>query len=538
MKLIQTLYFPPEIDPFLSSMGWCRPEFNLMSWALSCLQLQKMHGNIEIYTNNAGAKLLVEDLNLPYTSIHLDLNTYSTPDSRLWALPKIYTYSLQKDPFIHIDGDVFLFEPLSARILTGDLVAQNIEVETEYYAQTKHILSEHLEYFPKYVHQDIISESPLYAVNAGILGGNDIDFFKHYTAEALKYVNKNTECYKLIDANRFNVFFEQHLFYAMASKFEKKISCIYDNIYTDKGYSLIGNIYDAPHKSNYIHLLGHFKKDLLTCMNMARKLQSMYPEVYEQILKLFYIRKLKVFSDSYPSINANAELQWLTPSLQSSDMYLKTVEKPVLNLDVIFSNIQSTLNRFSFPIEKDTTESVQEDYRKFTQALENWASPYKNIPSKKFNDIEARIPEMLDYLYLNIDKVDEIFIQRNSSNATIESSYNWAGFFNCSFRVGIEYYENLDLLKKSDFQNLVVLDSVLGPILYDIDTVENLLLKHLRVKSSIRSTIKHMESFFDDNVINDHYSIFTQYIESIIFKLITIGAISICLPVIGEKKPL
>lgn len=46
---------------------------------------------------------------------------------------KYLAYSNQKEPFIHIDGDVFIWKPFSKEIETADLIAQNKEVGTKYY---------------------------------------------------------------------------------------------------------------------------------------------------------------------------------------------------------------------------------------------------------------------------------------------------------------------------------------------------------------------------------------------------------------------
>jgi hypothetical protein len=45
MNFIQTLQIGAGKDPFRDSFGWIAPEYHLMSWALSCLQLHKLYGN-------------------------------------------------------------------------------------------------------------------------------------------------------------------------------------------------------------------------------------------------------------------------------------------------------------------------------------------------------------------------------------------------------------------------------------------------------------------------------------------------------------
>lgn len=82
MKIIQTFWTAGQ-DPLKHSFGWTHPEYNLMSWALS----------------------------------------------------KIKTYSLQPDPFLHIDGDIYVLNRIPEVIAESQLVAQNREIGTGYYRQ-------------------------------------------------------------------------------------------------------------------------------------------------------------------------------------------------------------------------------------------------------------------------------------------------------------------------------------------------------------------------------------------------------------------
>lgn len=42
MNFLQTLYINKTSNPFQNSFGWAAPEYHLMSWALSSLQLKKI----------------------------------------------------------------------------------------------------------------------------------------------------------------------------------------------------------------------------------------------------------------------------------------------------------------------------------------------------------------------------------------------------------------------------------------------------------------------------------------------------------------
>jgi hypothetical protein len=59
-----------------------------------------------------------------------ELNNY---DDNLWALAKIKSYSLMNEPFLHIDGDVFIFEPFNKNLMKTSIITQNIETTSDYY---------------------------------------------------------------------------------------------------------------------------------------------------------------------------------------------------------------------------------------------------------------------------------------------------------------------------------------------------------------------------------------------------------------------
>ncbi len=217
MHIVQTLSITPTIDPCLFSFGWLTPEHHLMSWCFSCLQLKKLGYKPHIFCNNEAAQLLIHDLALPYSEVIISHNDYYIPDKRLWALSKIHTYSLQTVPFLHIDGDVFLFERFPEKLLQSEVIAQNMEEATAFYTGAQEGYMKYFSYFPPEVKADFFSGQPIKAVNAGILGGTNATFFQEYAHEAIAYVKRNERHLSDVAIDQFNVFFEQHLCYSMAT---------------------------------------------------------------------------------------------------------------------------------------------------------------------------------------------------------------------------------------------------------------------------------------------------------------------------------
>ncbi|WP_218332193.1 DUF6734 family protein, partial [Hydrotalea lipotrueae] len=74
----------------------------------------------------------------------------------------------------------------------------------------------------------------------------------------------------------------------MAKEKKKKISYLFNEKINDNEYQKIGNIHEVPCHQNYIHLLGHFKRDEKTCLSMTLKLQELYPDYFCKIIKYFH----------------------------------------------------------------------------------------------------------------------------------------------------------------------------------------------------------------------------------------------------------
>ena len=139
MKIVQTFWSGNRsVNDYLQNKaGWLSPEYHWMAWALSVLQLKKFYPAVELVTDELGKYILIDLLQLPYTSVRTDLETALRPYPHdLWAMAKIYAYSIQEAPFLHVDGDVFIWKLFDDHLLEADLVAQNLEVVFSIYQDT------------------------------------------------------------------------------------------------------------------------------------------------------------------------------------------------------------------------------------------------------------------------------------------------------------------------------------------------------------------------------------------------------------------
>ena len=109
MSIVQT-FWSSYSDPTMNCCGWKSPEYNLMSWALSCCSLREHYDQVELYTDQRGYDVLIEKLHLPYTAVHVVYDDHLCLPQH-WAYAKIKTYSMQTEPFLHVDGDVYISKP-------------------------------------------------------------------------------------------------------------------------------------------------------------------------------------------------------------------------------------------------------------------------------------------------------------------------------------------------------------------------------------------------------------------------------------------
>ena len=299
MNIIQSSWACNQQDLLTANSGWLAPEYNLMSWTLSCLQLKQFYPDVVLYSDSVSAKMLIDTLQLPYTEVVCNLDVLNKYHPQLWALPKIYTYSQQETPFLHVDGDVFIWEKFDDNLLNGSLIAQNVESATDYYGKIMQSLEVSLSYFPEEILNDRKSKSPIRAYNAGIFGGNDITFFKEYTVKAFEFVDKNIPNLSKINVTNFNIFFEQYLFYCLAKNKQQNVNVLFPEIIGDNQYKGFGDFARVPYEKQYLHLLGTYKKREFVCTQMADRLRQDYPIYYYRIIELFKKNKIPLLKNYY-----------------------------------------------------------------------------------------------------------------------------------------------------------------------------------------------------------------------------------------------
>ena len=108
----------------------------------------------------------------------------------MWALAKIKAYQSIKEPFIHVDGDVFIWTKIDESLRDHELIVRNEETTTDYYGKMWRDIRHAISYMPEEMKRyDLHIDNKAY--NMGIFGGTDIDFIQRYTYKAFDFVDKN-----------------------------------------------------------------------------------------------------------------------------------------------------------------------------------------------------------------------------------------------------------------------------------------------------------------------------------------------------------
>ena len=300
MKVIQSFWSKPllitneEVHLNRSKGGWLNYRYCLMSMAYNCLTFSKFYPNLELYTDSEGIKLFKDIMKLPYHKYYTDLDDIANVDESLWAYGKILAYSAQKEPFLHVDNDIFIWSEFPDRVTKADVVCQSLEIIKDYSLIDYEIALDYIrEYIPE-APKIILNSCCEKAANMGIFGGNNIDFIQQYCKEANSLFDKLYDGI-LNSGNRkgiFNMIYEQLLLTELAKGKHQEVSYLITKCDLNElvKYSTIET---AQYESKYTHCLGRLKKYSYICEQIEYRLKYEYPSYYYRILTYLDEQKME-----------------------------------------------------------------------------------------------------------------------------------------------------------------------------------------------------------------------------------------------------
>jgi hypothetical protein len=533
MKIIQSLWSKPLKEKITEEnyAGWPSKTYYLMSWALSCLQLKKYYSDVHLYTDKAGYQLLIEEIGIPYDKVFISLNEIDHYDTDLWALGKIYTYQLQKEPFLHIDGDIYLYEQLPERLSRAALAGQNIESANPHYKITLEKILYNFEYVPEFIKQlRFESLENTHAVNAGILGGQDILFFQKYTREVFEFIDKNKSEIKKANLRNFNMFFEQLFFYYLAKNGNKKISSYYENfLYGDTFPPGLYSLDRVPYEEKYIHILSNYKTLQKCCDLMANQLLINYPDFYFRIKDLTKKNPARTFSfDVFD--NRHEQMLHCLNTLHHPHSLTKYNPDNHTPLDIapFFSNTIMVLEKVinGDPVKISTS---CKDLLTFTNFIE--AITHSNENTTMLHKIFFAEKEIYEYSLRRTHDPKEIQSRYLMSAIMVKHLYDHPGK---NLKIGLHADHTIISsfalsqkatgyeMKETTIALIPQLESVV-PASFLIDEYDEILLEILKFPKTLNETMSEMmelvESYEDNKVLKE----FQQLCVNKIYNLISQG---------------
>ncbi|WP_413667664.1 DUF6734 family protein [Mucilaginibacter sp. Mucisp86] len=344
MKHIQSYWSLPCIKTYENDYsrfrgGWVTEKHHAISCAMSLMLLQKYNAGtpVTLYTDNQGFDWLINKLSLPYDDVKVELDCINHIDPMLWSMGKIYTYSRQTEPFLHIDNDVFMWERFNSELLAKPLIFQNFEVNHGIYQQLHEEAISKNFVIPCQFTDAMNKNTELTAINAGIIGGYDIDFYKNYCALAFEFVKQNEHNILNSDLKgAYNLYFEQ-LFYA------KLLFMKYGDAQTAAGTLLsenAGHMYNltsfglVPQVQKYIHMIGQAKSHIKLALHMEERFSFEFPRFYKHISNIYKNQKIYSATPSIPTdwqaSSADSRFGYCESYIRKLNHHIKDVNEDVI----------------------------------------------------------------------------------------------------------------------------------------------------------------------------------------------------------------
>jgi len=280
---------------------WQSERHHWLSWVLSVETTRSHYPETVLFTDEEGARLLVDALGLAFSRVSTGLSRFEDLDPSLWALPKIHSYRQQTEPFLHLDSDVFLWKRLPARLERADVIAQNPE---EFMVGESHYRPDAFDPAGEgsgdlWVPAEWAwfyggGRNPQRGDACGIFGGNRVEFVRYYAELAEKFVEHPANHRLLLRlAREFGAsnacgLFEEYLLSACIEFHKAHAGSPYAGIGIEYLFSSMAEAFDQERAAGagYTHLIGSAKCNTALCERLDQRVMRDHPEYYERCLRL------------------------------------------------------------------------------------------------------------------------------------------------------------------------------------------------------------------------------------------------------------
>ncbi len=253
--------------------GWTAQRQHWCSWVLSCLSASR-HYEVHLVTDRKGKEILIDALELPYTQVSLALEDIKDLSADFWAFGKLYAYQAQESPFFSLDSDVFLWQRLPNYLEKAAVFCQ----DKEYFDGKRGFtwLYEDALRITKNLHRpDYVGKSDA-ALNAGIFGGNRLDFFQQLWKDSYTFIQQEEILtQEKFPRNLMNIFCEQYFAACLAKVKQIQVATLRSDFETWQ---------HVFQRVSYTHLIAESKKKYGD--KVEQKVKTDFPEYYQKIVAL------------------------------------------------------------------------------------------------------------------------------------------------------------------------------------------------------------------------------------------------------------
>lgn len=549
MKIVQTFWTGNRNLGLQMDGGWRSPEYHWMSWALSALQAEHLYGNVELVTDTEGKRLLIDILQLPYTKVstYLDGKLENCSPS-LFSLAKLYTYSVQTEPFFHIDGDCFLWKRFDAQLECAGLVSQNLEVDLFFYRDVLATLKGFLPILPDILPTDNTSESVIFASNAGVIGGTNLNFIRQYADTASQLIQ---DCSKVITEDEqagLNFLFEQCYLYYFAEKQGIHTRYVFPEPVSDPAYQGYVRFTDIPEIS-MIHTVGANKTIHFICEQVAKRLRQYYPAYYHKIISACKEHRVRLHTKVYEhehfntvgSLEADVETQLYFGDLKFDFKFEnKVFESPIPTVKNLKDSFKRTLDYLQFTADLSITfTDTQLSLKSIKEAVSSGSKQeFINRGDEIFllelhklllhnflwdNAIQLYYQykkkfETLDMLF-NMDSVSvqRLVIEVDPNTIVLTPKWNWES----------NYYASAEMMVETVNKNeagLYTVALVPDPIClfvqeHHLDQLDMIVADHCGKSKTIEALFVELEPYFDAAELKQDYQSYKKLVVDTVKRL-------------------
>ncbi len=286
-------------EPFHKVKGgsWHQPKHHLLAWGLSLRLARRHYPETVLITDSAGKALLVDDLGLSFTHVSTELDRLHDADPTLWVVGKLLSYSLQNEPFVHLDTDVFLWRPLPTRLVTAPVLASHPE---QWWAGDPRSGPRAVEEAFGRSGLDLPAEwewarshwgEVMHEANCGIVGGTNIDFIRHYAQLALDLVlnpRRSAAWQAVPDMEPLNMIIEQFMLAACLDYHRSNPDSRFKGVHARYLFPSTQAAYDPPYATRlgFTHLLANSKADGRVARRLEARVEREDPVFYRHCVAL------------------------------------------------------------------------------------------------------------------------------------------------------------------------------------------------------------------------------------------------------------